>query len=131
VREAVLKKRRGLVIAAVVIIASIVAVVLWAGGRRDIVLSGTLQTSFEESAFFPDGNCSKKPYWWEWPNQLDNDLDARWKALGKPIALRVTVRGNLSGFGMHGHLGAYRREVQPFEIISVGAASRCKWWWGK
>lgn len=124
-------KRRALVIGAAIIIASIGAVVLWARGKRNVVVSGTLQWGFEESAFFPDGNCSKKPYWWEWPNGLDNDLDARWKALGKPAALRVTVRGNLSAFGAHGHLGAYHREVQPVEIVAVGAASRCQWWWGK
>lgn len=87
--------------------------------------------SFEESAFFPDDDCSKRPFWWEWPNQLDNDLDARWKALGKPAALRVKVRGNLSAFGMHGHLGVYHREVQPLQILSVSAAARCQWWWGK
>lgn len=124
-------KRGVLVTAAAVIIVSMVALVLWARGRRDVVVSGTLQWGFEESAFFPDSDCSKKPYWWKWPNGVGNDLDARWKALGKPAAVRVTVRGNLSAFGLHGHLGAYRREVQPTEIVSVGAASRCQWWWGK
>jgi hypothetical protein len=104
-------KRRVLIIIAVG--AFVIAVVFWGKGRRDIVLDGTLQRGFEESAFFPDGDCSNKPFWWDWPNNLDSDLDAKWKALGKPPALRVKIRGNLSAFGTHGHLGAYRREVQP------------------
>ena len=130
-REGSLKRRRVLIIVAVGILASIVAVVLWAKGSRDTVLDGTLQWGFEESAFFPDGDCSKKPFWWEWPNQLDSDLDAKWKALGKPTALRVKVRGNLSAFGLHGHLGAYRREVLPTTLISASPASRCQWTWVK
>jgi hypothetical protein len=99
----------------------------WARGRREIVLNGTLQFSFEESAFFPNGNCSNRPFWWEYPNPLDTDLTAKWEALGRPSALRVTVRGNLSAGGMHGHLGGYLREVQPVALISVSPTSRCQW----
>jgi hypothetical protein len=101
----------------------------WGKGRRDIVLDGTLQWCFEESAFFPNGDCSNKPLWWEWPNNRDSDLDAKWKTLGKPTALRVKLRGNLSSIGLHGHLGAYHREVQPITLLSVSAASRCQWTW--
>ncbi len=109
----------------------VVALVFWWKGRRDILLDGTLQWGFEESAFFPNGNCSSKPFWWEWPNNRDSDLDTKWRALGKPTALRVTLRGNLSSFGLHGHLGAYRREVQPIMLLSVRPASRCQWTWVK
>ena len=80
---------------------------------------------------FPDGDCSKKPFWWEYPNQLDNEVGATWEVLGKPSALRLELRGNLSAFGMHGHLGAYRREVRPIALISVAPASRCRWSWVK
>jgi len=124
-------RRRILISVAAVIVGSAVAIVFWAKGSRDVVLDGTLQFGFEESAFFPNSDCSKKPFWWEWPNQLDSDVDAKWEALGKPPALRVKVRGNVSGFGMHGHLGAYRREIQPITLISVDAASRCQWTWVK
>lgn len=124
-------RRRVLIIISVGVAACVVAVVFWITGRSDIVLEGTLQTSFEESAFFPNSDCSKEPFWWEWPNQLDSDLDAKWKTLGKPTALRVKVRGNLSSFGVHGHLGAYRREVQPITLLSVSPASRCQWQWWK
>ena len=130
-REGHLKKRRVLTFVAVSIFASVVAVVFWAAGSRDRMLDGTLQWGFEESAFFHNGDCSKEPFWWEWPNQLDTDLDTKWRALGKPTALHVKVRGNLSAFGLHGHLGAYRRAVQPITLISVTPASRCQWTWVK
>ncbi len=110
---------------------ALIMLVLWAKGSRDTVLTGTYQWGFEESAFFPDGCCSKKPYWWTYPNQLDKDVGTKWGALGKPPALRLVVRGNLSAFGSHGHLGAYRREVQPTALISVAPASRCQWTWVK
>lgn len=114
-------------IVAGVTVALILVLVLWAKGSRDTVLSGTFQWGFEESAFFPDGDCSKQPYWWEYPNQLDKDIGAKWESLGKPPALHLVVRRNLSAFGVHGHLGAYRREVQPIALISVAPASRCRW----
>jgi hypothetical protein len=123
--------RRILISLAAVIVVSTVAGVFWAKGSRNVVFDGTVQWGFEESAFFPNSDCSKEPFWWQWPNQLDSDLDAKWKALGRPHALRVKVRGNLSAFGMHGHLGAYRREIQPITLISVDTASRYQWTWVK
>ena len=124
-------RQRVLGIIAVALAACILGLVLWVRGRRDIVLDGTLQWGFEESAFFLDGNCSNKPFWWEWPNRLDSELEEKWKALGKPAALRVKVRGNLSALGLHGHLVAYRREIQPITLMSVSSASRCQWTWVK
>jgi len=115
----------------VVVVALGIVLVLWAKGRKDTVLTGTLKWGFEESAFFPDSDCSEKPFWWEYPNRLDKDVTAKWEALRKPPALRLVVRGNLSAFGLHGHLGAYSREVQPITLISVAPASRCKWTWVK
>jgi len=125
------KRRRIQFIVVGVVVSSIIAFVLWAKGSRNTVLTGTFQWGFEESAFFPDGDCSEKPFWWEYPNQLDKDVSAKWEALGKPPALRLVVRGNLSACGLHGHLGAYRREVQPIALISVAPASRCRWTWVK
>lgn len=122
----------------------VIAIVFWARSHY-VGLEGTLQFGFEESAFFPNGDCSNKPLWWEWRapssfspersmwawlrkrNKLNNDLDLKWQALGKPAALRVKVRGYLSSEGWHGHLGLYRREFQPIALISVSPASRCKW----
>jgi hypothetical protein len=58
-------------------------------------------------------------------------MGVRWQSLGKPEAMRVKVRGDLSWFGMYGHLGAYRREFIPSQVISVERATRCQWSWGK
>jgi hypothetical protein len=103
-----------------------IAIVLGAKGSSNVVLEGTLQQGFEESDFYPNGDCSKNPLWWESHNEhLDDDLDARWEKIGSN-ALHVKVRCNVSSVGMHGHLGGYLREIQPFEIVSVGPAHRCR-----
>jgi hypothetical protein len=91
------------------------------------LLEGTLQTGSEQSAFFPDGDCSKKPFWFSWPDRLDDDLTARLRALGKPAALRLKLIGNLSPVGNYGHLGGYPREVQAIRVISVDPATPCPW----
>ena len=120
-----MKRRPALLIGAICMIA--LSLWAWARGRHDVVLNGTIQFSFEESAFFPNGDCSNIPFWWEYPNPLDKEIAAKWEGLRKPAALRVTVRGNLSAVGMHGHLGGYLREVQPVALISVSPATRCEW----
>ena len=76
------------------------SLVFWARGRRSLVLEGTLQWGFEQSAFFPDGDCSVTPFWWKWSDQHDNELNTRWQSLGKPEALRVKLIGNLSWVGV-------------------------------
>ena len=124
-------QRTRIQIVAGVIVVLIISLVLWAKGSRAALLSGSFQWGFEESAFFLDSDCSRKPFWWEYPNRLDKEVGAKWEALGKPTALRLVVRGNVSAFGAHGHLGAYRREVQPIALISVAPASRCRWTWVK
>ncbi|HEY2913660.1 MAG TPA: hypothetical protein VGK21_09900 [Candidatus Angelobacter sp.] len=97
----------------------------WAGGRREVLLDGTYESGFEASAFFPDGNCSKKPFWFHWPDERDYDMDARIKALEFPAALRVKLVANVSRLGQYGHLGGYPREVWPIKIISVDPAPPC------
>ena len=125
------RMKRGILVVATVALLSIGIGFFSMRGRRDVSLDGTLQWGFEESAFFPNGDCSKKPFWWEWPNSHDNDLTARWKELGQPAALHVIARGDLSAFGLHGHLGAYHREFQPVVIVSAGPAPRCQWSWSR
>ena len=86
-----MKRRRIQIIIVGLVVASIIVFVWWAKGSRNTVLAGTFQWGFEESAFFPDGDCSKKPFWWQYPNQLDKDVGARlW---GNRRALRLIVRG--------------------------------------
>jgi hypothetical protein len=123
-------RRRITLTIAVSVVAALV-VLFWGKSRSNVVVEGTYQTSFEESAFFVNGDCSKKPVWWKWPNNLDNEMGVRWESLGKPETMHVKVRGDLSWLGMHGHLGAYRREFIPLEVISVERASRCQWSRGK
>jgi hypothetical protein len=108
----------------------LLALLFWVRGRHGVILEGTYQTSFEESAFFVNGDCSRKPIWWQWPNGLDADLQEQRRALGNPEAMHVKVRANLSSIGAYGHLGAYRREVDPIILISADATSRCRWSWG-
>ena len=95
--------------------------------RHELLLQGTLQTGPEQSAFFPDGDCSKKPVWFNWPDQLDDGLKARLQALGKPAALRLKLIGNISSVGKYGHLGGYPREVWSTRIISVDPTPPCPW----
>jgi hypothetical protein len=95
--------------------------------RHAPLLEGTLQTGPEQSAFFPDGDCSKKPFWFNWPDQFDDDLNARLRALGKPAALRLKLIGDVSQVGNYGHLGGYPREVQAIRVISVDSATPCPW----
>jgi len=119
-------KRRVTIVGSTVTVILMVASAFWAKGSSNIVLEGTLQRGFEQSDFYPNGDCSKKPFWWVWPSELDSDLNARWKVLETSGALHVKVRCNVSSVGMHGHLGAFLLEIQPLEIISMGPAARCR-----
>jgi|SRR6185312_8142714 hypothetical protein len=100
-------------------------IAFWAGGRHAVLLEGTYQGGFEMSAFFPDGDCSKKPFFFRWPDEDDYDMGARDRALGYPAALHVKLIGNVSRLGRYGQMGAYRREVWPIKVISVDAAPAC------
>jgi hypothetical protein len=103
------EKRRTLLPLLAIAVVCVLILAFWAGGRREVPLDGTYQSGFEQSAFIPDGNCSKKPFWFHWPD--DYDMNARIKALGYPAALRVKLIGNVSRLGKYGHLGDYPREV--------------------
>jgi hypothetical protein len=116
-------KRRLLLLLLAIAIVCVLFLGLWAGGRREVLLDGTYQSGFETAVFIPDGNCSKKPFWFNWSD--DYDMEARIKALGYPAALRVKLIGNVSRLGKYGHLGAYPREVWPVKIISVDPDPPC------
>ena len=91
-----------------------------------MLLEGTYQGGFETSAFLPDGDCSRRPFWFQWPDEDDYDVGARIKALGYPEALKIKLIANVSRLGRYGHLGYYRREVWPVKVISVDAAPACR-----
>jgi hypothetical protein len=118
-------KRRTLFPLLAIAVLCVLFLALWAGGRREVPLDGTYQSGFEQSAFIPYGDCSKKPFWFHWPDERDYDMTARIKALGYPAAVRVQLIGNVSRLGKYGHLGAYSREVWPIKIISVEPAPPC------
>jgi hypothetical protein len=120
-------KRRTLGAILSIVVVSLLSYIFWARGRGGVALQGTLQAGPEQSAFFPDGDCSKEPFWFIWPDQRDYDLNARWRALGEPAALRVKMLGHISNRGKYGHLGGYPREVQPIKVISVIPTPPCPW----
>lgn len=115
-------KRRTLIALLSMAVVCFFFLAFWAGGRREVTLHGTVESWFEQSAFFPNGDCSRKPFWFNWPNERDYDMNARIEALGYPDALRVKLIGNVSRLGMYGHRGAYRREVWPIKVIPVDPA---------
>jgi hypothetical protein len=120
-----LTKRRTLIVLLSIAVVCFFVFAFWAGGRREVALEGTFQGGFEASAFFPDGDCSKRPFWFQFADERNYDMNARIRALGFPDALHVKLIANISRLGMYGHLGAYRREVWPIKIISVDSAPPC------
>ena len=118
-------KRRTLIALLSIAVVCFSFLAFWAAGRREISLEGTFQGGYETSAFFPDGDCSRRPFWFNWPDEHVYDVDARIKALGYPNALRLKFIGKVSELGAHGHLGSYPREVWPIKVISVDAAPPC------
>jgi hypothetical protein len=118
-------KRRTLFALLSLAVVCLSSIAFWAGGRREISLEGTFQSGFETSAFFPGGDCSRTPFWFNFPNENVYDINARVLALGFPEALHVKLIGNVSRLGSYGHLGGFRREVWPVKVISVDPAPPC------
>ena len=107
-----------------VVVVCLLFLFLWVR-HRGTVMQGIVQFGPEQSAFFPDGDCSKTPFWF---TAIDvRDYDAKLPALGYHEAIRVKFRGRVSPVGRYGHLGAYPREVQSIELISVESAPPCPW----
>lgn len=121
--------RRSIYLAAVsVLLLAAFLAILYARGRRAVALGGVVQWSFEESAFYKDGDCAGRPWWfneWDASPTLKEDLGKRWISLGKPAAIYIKFSGDVSWLGMHGHLGKYPREVLPISIGEVTPARRC------
>lgn len=119
-------KRRTLIALLSIAVVCFSFLAFWAAGRRAVSLEGTYEGGFETSSFFPGGDCSRRPFSFNWPDEDVYDMNARIKALGYPEALHVQLIGNLSWLGRYGHLGSYRREVWPIKVISVDAAPACR-----
>lgn len=112
-------RTQGRILIIIILIAVLCLVIFWTRGRREAPLEGILQAGPEQSAFFPDGDCSKKPFWFHLPDPRVYDLNAKWMALGNPGAVRIKLIGNISWRGKYGHLGGYPREVWPVKVLSV------------
>jgi len=116
-----------LTVASVFLLAASLSI-LYARGRRAVALEGIVQWSFEESAFYRDGNCSIRPWWFNESDagrKFQEGLGKRWDLLGKPAAIHIKFTGDVSWLGRHGHLGKYSREVLPISIDEISPASRC------
>jgi len=99
------------------IFASLLAaiVVFWAIATKNRTYEGILQHGFERSDFYPRGDCSASPYWFEAKGEAADQLNKRWVELGRPNGLRLRFVGDLTHIGLWGHLGKYKREIQAFE----------------
>jgi hypothetical protein len=96
---------------------------VWARGESGRTYTGIVEWRFEVSAFYPNGNCSAKPYWFSFDSEASGDIQKRWKEFGKPNALQVTFVGDLSRLGRWGHLGYYWREIRARTLIAAAPAS--------
>lgn len=97
-------------------------------GHRMIVIDGVLQHGFEKSDFYNHGNCSRKPWWFngaEAGATFNTEFHKQWDLLGRPNAVHIRFVGNISSIGRYGHLGNYRREVVPVQILEVSSSQGC------
>jgi hypothetical protein len=81
------------------------ALALWATGGKNQTFDGVLQHGFEKSDFYPRGDCSVSPYWLEAQGEAADELDRRWREIGRPSTLHVRFIGDVSRLGLWGHLG--------------------------
>jgi hypothetical protein len=106
----------------------LVGAVLIGCGHRKITIDGVLQHGFEKSDFYDGGDCSRKPWWFngaEADAAFNTAFRKQWDSLGRPAALHIRFVGNISSIGRYGHLGNYRREVIPVQILEVSSSRGC------
>jgi hypothetical protein len=77
--------------------------------------SGSYQPGWELSDFTPRG--SRETWWLSGNLRRTEPFSLGYHPNG--VHLFVTVEGQLSSRGLHGHLGAYQRELRVIRIISV------------
>jgi hypothetical protein len=93
-------------------------------GHQPMLIDGILQRGFEKSDFYDRGDCSSAPWWFDLIRAGD-PLNKQWSSLGRPAAVRIRFVGTISPIGSYGHLGYYRRQVIPTQILSVTESSGC------
>ncbi len=86
------------------------------------VFAGTFSHGFEVSAFEP---CDEAETWWVSESEGYRELFERYAEAVGPAneyaEAYVRIRGDLTGGGEYGHLGAYDREVSVEEVLEVRA----------
>lgn len=86
--------------------------------------TGLFRQGFEQADFYPDAGGG--PWWITWEAE---EVGARfgefWTGDGRARSgvMRMTVAGELSAEGRHGHLGAYKRELKVTEIREIAAST--------
>lgn len=105
----------------------LVSAALVARGHHMILIDGVLQHGFEKSDFYDRSDCSRGPWWFDVTDTTEASaaLHKQWVLLGRPAAIHIRYVGNVSSIGRYGHLGHYRREVIPVQILDVSLSSGC------
>lgn len=101
--------------------AFVVAACTGSGGKT---YSGLFRQGFEQADFYPDTGGG--PWWVTWETEgIAEKFGEFWTGdgRGRSGVMRVTVAGELSAEGQHGHLGAYKRELKVTEIKDIKAAT--------
>lgn len=98
------------------------------GSSRD-VYRGRVSFGFEEAAFRP---CGSNEQWWvTGSDDAVTELQDKWNALGLDWyhPAYAEIKGDRSGSGEYGHLGAYEREIEVTEVIGVRLldGDECPW----
>ncbi|MFC2085744.1 hypothetical protein ACFLRO_00875 [Bacteroidota bacterium] len=111
---------RGLFLSIVVLVISLSGCSLFdgrLGGRTDVYV-GQMSFGFEEAAFRP---CNTREQWWITGGDVVGELQSRYNDLGvawyEPVYAKL--KGDKSGKGEYGHLGAYEREFDVSDVIEI------------
>jgi len=96
-------------------------------GHRGDLVRGRVTFGFEEAGFRP---CNSDEQWWVVGDE-GVKLQEKWSDLGLEWYQPgyAEVRGDRSGLGEYGHLGAYQRELDVKEVREVRLLKdgECPW----
>jgi hypothetical protein len=114
----------GLVV--VVVVGFVIVPLRRSGEARETIFEGIVDWGGLHTSFYPGGNCFATPYWYVGAKVLSADLNVRREKTGKPHAMWVKFRGDVSVVGTDTRDGGqYFREIQSTEIIDTRAAEGC------
>jgi len=98
-------------------------------GRGSERVRGRVSFGFEEAAFRP---CGSDEQWWITGSDKNIvELQDKWNGLGLEWYTPgyAELRGDRSGKGEYGHLGAYQREFEVTDVLEVRLLrdGECPW----